>query len=399
LIEQSQKIKSLRKFLVEAKAKQTNDFGVKKPKLLALLPTKTDVYLDLKTVSITTTADSVVYVHIDSIHFGEVDVMIDSSKHYNVASRSVEFRDETGGLYFEVFEQLQTGIQVIQKRVENKLGSNHLKQQALKKAHRYFKGLYGTFGYEVVVQYGPEKKSAAHQVTVVSKPKPKPETKPAQSPQKAATATTTKESTPMSEDKSEYISGIDVSHFNGDVDWSKVAGDDVKFAYAKATEGLTFVDPKFSENWKNISAANIKAGAYHFYVPTDDPVKQANFFIEKVGEIKSTDMPPMLDIEDTKMGTVSVEQFQKDVLTWMNTVEKHYGVQPILYTNTPFADKYLDNSEFAKYKLWIAEYTDAPQPRIPEVWSEKGWYIWQYTAHDKLNGVDGIVDADRMKNE
>lgn len=192
------------------------------------------------------------------------------------------------------------------------------------------------------------------------------------------------------------VKGIDVSHFNGDIDWETIKSQDITFAYAKATEGLDYKDSKFDQNWTNMKESSIIRGAYHFYVAKDDPVKQAEFFIKVVGELEGNDMPIMLDLEGQNIGGLSIEIYQKNVQKWLDLVEDHFKVQPIIYTNKPFGDKYLNKTKFSNYKLWIAEYCEHA-PLIPIAWKEKGWYIWQCTAHDTFKGLSGNVDEDVLK--
>ena len=204
---------------------------------------------------------------------------------------------------------------------------------------------------------------------------------------------------PKAVKQDQVVLGIDVSHFQGDVNWQDVAGSDgMHFAYAKATEGETYVDPKFADNWKGIGATSLRRGAYHFYVPTDDPQMQAAFFIKTVGELSANDLPPMVDVEDTSLGNVSIAKFQEDLLIFMRLIEEHYGVQPILYTYTPYANLRLTNPEFAKYKLWLAQYSEESEPDLPNTWKSAGWYMWQYSSKDKIEGVNGFVDVDRLKS-
>ena len=135
--------------------------------------------------------------------------------------------------------------------------------------------------------------------------------------------------------------GIDVSHFQGEVDWEEIKANNISFAYSKATQGISYVDSKFHENWKNMAAANLARGAYHFYMAADDGATQAQHFIKTVGELQAGDLHPVLDLEQGGIsGTVEVNEFQKEVQIWLNAVEKKFGVKPIIYTNNPFANEY-----------------------------------------------------------
>lgn len=190
------------------------------------------------------------------------------------------------------------------------------------------------------------------------------------------------------------ILGIDVSHFQGDVDWNRIKKCNISFAYAKATQGTSFKDPKFKENQRNTKQAGLKHGSYHFYLTNEDPVKQAHHYINTIQSLDEGQMIPMLDLESGGIrGKIVVDKFQKDVLIWLKIVEKKLGVKPIIYTNNPFGNAYLNHPEFSKYHLWLAEYR-VKKPRIPKVWKNKGWTIWQRSEKGKLDGVHGDVDHD-----
>lgn len=443
-----------------------NSFELKRPKMLSVLPTSTNVYLDLKTVSTRIYGDTLVNIEMDSIHYGQVNILIDSSKYYNVSKRSIQLQGEDNGLYFTVFEQLQVGLAVIEERVKQQLESKHFKEQALKRAQTYFEGIYSPLGLKVhfghlnlpvdtvkVVQakketdpiipelesleqtvkkvgnslvsrtrneaaalgtearqWGDDLQSDARRIDNDLRSGSKSASAEMQSlwkeidarVQQAIPKKTTMPLKPVKEKpervaKNDTLHGIDVSHFNGTIDWIGIAArKESNFTYAKATQGQGFKDPKFDENWTGLAETDIRRGAYHFFVPTDDPKEQAAFFIETVGALKASDLPPMIDIEDTDMGKLTNAEFQANVLVWLKIVEAHYGVKPIVYTYTPYANRYLTHPQFADYKLWVAEYTDAPQPHIPIAWKDKGWYMWQYTSQDEINAISGYVDCDRL---
>ncbi len=189
------------------------------------------------------------------------------------------------------------------------------------------------------------------------------------------------------------VLGIDVSHYQGDVNWKDVKQDSVLFGYAKATQGGYYSDPKFQENWRNMSANGIYKGAYHFFMYEDDAVTQAQHFLSTIKNTKS-ELPPVLDLESAGIdGKVDVTTYQKNVMTWLNIVEKEVGTKPIIYTNTAFGNTYLNQPEFAVYNLWLAEYVqDNPTP--PDTWKTKGWTIWQRSEQGVIHGIDGNVDHD-----
>ncbi len=184
-----------------------------------------------------------------------------------------------------------------------------------------------------------------------------------------------------------HYQGIDVSHFQGDVDWTAVKAGGITFAFAKASQGASEVDPKFTQNWAGIKAAGLVRGAYHFFDPSVDAMAQAEHFIATV-QLEAGDLPPMLDIEVSQ--GVSAEGIDADLQVWLTKVAGAYGVTPIIYSDLSFISTYLD-SGFSAYPLWIADYSDTA-PTAPGDWDT--WLFWQYSSSGAVSGVDGAVDRD-----
>ncbi len=184
------------------------------------------------------------------------------------------------------------------------------------------------------------------------------------------------------------INGIDISHFQGEVDWSDVKNAGIVFAFAKATDGITYTDPQFQVNWKAMQAAGVLRGAYHFYETNDGPVTQAQHFIATLGTLAANDLPPVVDIEIFKgnFGSVSIAA---NLQIWLDTVEQAVGRKPIIYTNNSFWNEYI-KSDFSDYPLWIAEY-GVDQPKIPGNWQH--WSFWQSSQTGSVAGVTGTVDT------
>lgn len=151
----------------------------------------------------------------------------------------------------------------------------------------------------------------------------------------------------------------------------------------KATEGEKFKDSHFERWWKEAGAAGISRGAYHFYRSSKDPARQAKHYIRTV-RLTHRDLPPVLDIETTHSG-LTREQLNKDLLTWLQLIEKEYGRKPIVYTGDAFASDWLLPDIKEHYPLWIARYNAQP-PR------NKGWKYWQFTDRAVVYGINGLVD-------
>ena len=175
------------------------------------------------------------------------------------------------------------------------------------------------------------------------------------------------------------VLGIDVSHFQQDVNWDEIKAAKISFTYIKATQSTGFEDPKFKKNWQGAKTAGLYRGAYHFYLSDKDAAQQAENFLKVVSQLEKGDMPPALDLEELGMkGNVSKEKLQEGALLWLKTVEDKLGITPIVYADLSFANTYLDNPELGKYALWIAEY-GTQTPQVPQTWKDKGWMIWQRT--------------------
>ncbi|WP_052754343.1 glycoside hydrolase family 25 protein [Calothrix sp. 336/3] len=205
-------------------------------------------------------------------------------------------------------------------------------------------------------------------------------------------------------DKSNEI-GIDVSNHNGNlINWQSVKNSDVSFAFAKATEGITYIDPCFSDNWKQMKAAGLIRGAYHFFRPLRDANEQAQNFLKVVGKLELGDLPPVLDLEhypeevEKQWQQIDLDERIQRVQQWLDVVEQETGRKTLIYTSSGFWKTYMgDTQVFTKYPLWIAHYTTKPQPLVPaNNWGENGWLFWQYTETGSVAGVRGDVDRNRF---
>ncbi len=178
------------------------------------------------------------------------------------------------------------------------------------------------------------------------------------------------------------VHGIDVSRHQLEIDWDTVATQQIDFAFIKASEGLELVDVCFEHNWHTIKKKNIKRGAYHFFHPKLSAFDQAMNFISAV-PLEYGDLPPVLDFEviNGASETLVIKRLQ----SWLEIVEQHYGIRPIIYTNQKLYKKYI-LEHFDQYPIWMARYnTEAPVVR-------QGWHFWQYGNRGKVNGIAGDVD-------
>jgi lysozyme len=199
------------------------------------------------------------------------------------------------------------------------------------------------------------------------------------------------------------LDGIDVSHHQGQVKWSRVAGAGIAFAYAKATEGATFRDSVFSTNWREMKEAGLRRGAYHFFRPSTPAAAQIDSFAAAVGQLDIADLPPMIDIEEAPIhggggdewDTVAADARVPLVLAALARVKERFGRRPIVYVRRGFITAKLPHADaLGEFPLWVAHFTDAPQPSIPAQWTR--WTFWQHSEQGQVDGIAGPVDLDRF---
>jgi lysozyme len=196
--------------------------------------------------------------------------------------------------------------------------------------------------------------------------------------------------------KGAVTQGVDVSHYDGVIDWAKAHAAGIDFAIMKATQANNFVDPQYAANWTGAGQSGVIRGAYHFFDATVDAVTQADYFIMNAGKPQAGDLPMALDLE--QLYGVAPAQVAKDALTFLQHVEQVTGRKPILYTSPNFFISMLGSpAGFDSYVLWDVTW-DKPCPNIPSPpWSD--WTIWQKTASGMINGIpgsSGLVDLDEF---
>lgn len=189
--------------------------------------------------------------------------------------------------------------------------------------------------------------------------------------------------------KNYQLYGIDVSHHQGTILWEKLveyeeSGKRVNFVFMKATEGSQIKDATFEKNWDLAKKLGITRGAYHFYRPEEPIDKQCSFFLKNV-KLEKGDLPPVVDIEITS-GKTS-KQLREGLKKWLEIIESHTCVKPIIYTNLRFYHKHLANY-FTTYPLWIAKY----DRESFELKDSATWLFWQYSQTGSLPGIRGKVD-------
>lgn len=177
--------------------------------------------------------------------------------------------------------------------------------------------------------------------------------------------------------------GIDVSKYQGKINWSKVAkSGKAKFVYIKATEGTSIKDPKYKTNLEGARKAGLKVGSYHLYSSKTSAYDQfANF--KSVVSKKQQDLIPVLDIEGHHSGRLYMARVDK----LLELMEREYGVKPIIYTSEALYVRHFSGAKYKKYQFFIANYKRKPAVR---------YILWQHTEKGCIPGISGSVDLDKF---
>ncbi len=194
------------------------------------------------------------------------------------------------------------------------------------------------------------------------------------------------------------LEGLDVSHWQGVIDWKQVAGAGYDFAFAKATDGRTFKDPGFTYNREAAQFRGLAFGAYHFARPDkgpNDPAMEVNQFLN-VADPQSGELIPVLDLEDS--GGLTTDELIAWTWGFLIEFESRTGLKPMIYTGNYFWMTFMRNTqEFAQAGydlLWLAHW-GVPKPHVPaNNWGGHGAKFWQYTSCGNVPGIGGCVDLD-----
>ena len=188
------------------------------------------------------------------------------------------------------------------------------------------------------------------------------------------------------------IHGIDLSHYQEDVNWDKLRaidqyGDTIpfKFAFIKATEGLLIEDGMFDEHWEDARDHKIIRGAYHYFLPDRSAKIQAANYMSSV-KLTVGDLPPVVDVEEVRGKTKA--EIVAELKEFVKIVEKRYNVKPIIYSNINFIEDFLFD-DFKNYKFWVAHYYKSELIKEDSLQC----LFWQHTDKADLLGIRGTVDA------
>ncbi|CAI2932733.1 glycoside hydrolase family 25 protein [Aminobacter niigataensis] len=186
------------------------------------------------------------------------------------------------------------------------------------------------------------------------------------------------------------VHGVDVSRWQGEIDWPKLRTQGANFAYIKATDGGDHLDPMFRKNWRAAEAAGLRRGAYHFFYWCRTAGEQADWFIRNVPKVAGA-LPPVIDVEYNGESSckrrLSRAKTLEKMQVFMDKLERHYGQRPIIYTAPDF---YRDNlrGEFLDYPFWLRAVAEPPS----KVYPGRKWVFWQYSGSGLSHGVEGKID-------
>ena len=190
------------------------------------------------------------------------------------------------------------------------------------------------------------------------------------------------------------VHGIDVSKFQGDIDWSQVASSGVKFAWIKATEGGDHLDNRFQANWTAARQAGVPRGAYHFVYWCRPPLEEMAFF-EKTAPVEPDALPPVLDVEATPTSKtchrhLTQEAAIADMKVMLEEMERHFGKRPIIYTTVDFYEAILSDGALSDYPIWVRSTKHHPSVK----YGSRPWSFWQYQSDAWVPGIGTKVDRD-----
>ncbi len=194
------------------------------------------------------------------------------------------------------------------------------------------------------------------------------------------------------------VQGVDVSHYQGEIDWTVLANQGIDFAYIKATEGSCFVDDKFVSNWENVAQTSLLTGAYHFFSFDSEGKTQAENYVQTVGSLEGK-LLPVVDVEyygDKFQNPPEKSAVVTELTDMLLALEQEYGVKPMIYTTYTVYYKYLQG-EFDEYPLWIRNVYFTPDVNLKDKWT-----LWQYSDTEVLEGYAGqekYIDVNVFRGE
>ena len=192
----------------------------------------------------------------------------------------------------------------------------------------------------------------------------------------------------------EIYEGIDVSEWQGKINFEEVAESGIDIVYIRVSEGTDYIDPYFRENYENAKENGLKTGFYHYLTARNEKeaIEEAEFF---VANIKATEPECKLAMDFESFGDLSVEEINEISKVFLERVQELSGKECIIYSDAYNAREVFDEELARKYAIWVADYF-ASEPADNGKWSS--WVGFQYTDRGRINGIDGNVDRDKFTN-
>jgi lysozyme len=186
------------------------------------------------------------------------------------------------------------------------------------------------------------------------------------------------------------VKGVDVSVYQGTIDWPTTKANGIDFAIARISDGSA-LDTQFSNNWAGMKSAGVVRGAYQFFEPGEDPMTQAGIVISAVGMLGAGDLPVTADMEVT--GGQSAATIVANLQTWSAAVKAGTGKTPMIYTAPGYWNGSVGSTAFGGDPLWVANW-GVTCPSLPDGWSD--WVFWQDSDMGSVTGIPATVDLDEF---
>jgi len=190
------------------------------------------------------------------------------------------------------------------------------------------------------------------------------------------------------------VPGIDVSKWQGTINWSNVKASGQKFVIARVSDGINTPDSKFASYWPAMKQAGFVVGVYQFFRPSQDPIAQADLLLDMMGPMEPGMLPPTLDVEAAD--GQSKAQVEAAIAQWIAHVQAKLGVAPLIYTSSYFWSNSVGSSAQAALPLWVANW-GVSCPTLPSVWND--WKIWQTAETGSVSGISGNCDTDEFNGD
>lgn len=181
------------------------------------------------------------------------------------------------------------------------------------------------------------------------------------------------------------VRGVDVSAYQGEIDWDVLEKQEIDFAFVKATEGSSFVDRRFIQNYEEARKTDLRIGAYHFFSFDSSGKTQAENFIKNV-PVDDEMLPPVVDFEfygDKEKNLPDKEEARQELRVLLKILTQEYGKKPVIYSTMKAYNRYIAG-DFKEYDIWIRDVL-----RKPSLKDKREWTFWQYTSHEVLKGYHG----------